>query len=168
MTPVTGPGYDVDGHNAGGSPGGAGLPPVSSIPLTEEDAASVAAEQSVGGLVRDAMTHLSTLLRAEIELAKLELLAEVRKARTGSVFFLAALTVLLFSLFFFFFAVAELLADLGLYRSAAFGIVFFVMLLATAGLGLLGYRKVRGIRAPRRTIESVRDTVAALRHPGER
>jgi uncharacterized membrane protein YqjE len=141
---------------------------VPSIPLSEDYPAtrSGAADTSIGGLVRDASTHLSTLIRAEVELAKSEVTAEVKKGVKGSVFFVVALTVLLFSLFFFFFALAELLYDLGLYRSAAFGIVF-VLMLAVAGLfGFLGYRKVRKIRAPERTISSAKDTMSALRSRG--
>jgi uncharacterized membrane protein YqjE len=160
MTTVTGPGHTPNGH-------GAGLPPVPSIPLTEETARDVAGEQSVGGLIKAVMTQVSVLLRAEIELAKLELKAEAKKVVSGSVFFIAALTILMFSLFFLFFAIAELLADLGLYRSAAFGIVWGVMILGAAALGFLGYRKVRKLRAPQRTIETIRDTAAALSHPGE-
>jgi uncharacterized membrane protein YqjE len=160
MTTVTGPGHTPNGH-------GAGLPPVPSIPLTDETARDIAGEQSVGGLIKTVMTQVSVLLRAEIELAKLELKAEAKKALSGGVFFIAALTVVLFSLFFLFFAIAELLADLGLYRSASFGIVWFAMLLVAGGLGFLGYRKVRRLRAPARTIETIRDTAAALSHPGE-
>jgi uncharacterized membrane protein YqjE len=160
MTTVTGPGQNPNGH-------GAGLPPVPSIPLTEETPRDVAGEQSVGGLIKDVMTQVSVLLRAEIELAKLELKAEAKKALSGSVFFVLALTVLCFSLFFLFFAIAELLADLGLYRSASFGIVWFAMLLGAALLAFLGYRKVRRLRAPARTNETIKDTAAALSHPGE-
>jgi uncharacterized membrane protein YqjE len=163
MTNVTGP-----GQNANGSRDGTGLPPVPSIPLTDQDARDVAEEQSVGGLVKDVMTHVSTLLRAEVELAKIEVVGEVKKGLRGSVFFIAALTVFLFSLFFFFFAIAELLADLGLYRSASFGIAWFAMVLITLGTGFLGYRKFRDIRAPRRTIETIKETASALRHTGER
>ena len=161
MTIVTGPGQNANGH-------GAGLPPVPSIPLTDETARDVAGEQSVGGLIKDVMTQVSVLLRAEIELAKLEVGAEVKKALRGSVFFILALTIVCFSLFFLFFTIAEFLADLGLYRSLSFGIVFLAML-ATAGLlGLMGYRKVMRLRAPQRTIDSIKDTAAALSHPGER
>ncbi|AHH93688.1 hypothetical protein BC739_008555 [Kutzneria viridogrisea] len=170
MTTVTGP-----GHHANGTPDGA-LPPVPSIPLTEETARGVAEEQSVGGLVRDAMTHISTLLRAEIELAKLEVVAEAKKGLRGGVYFLVALAILLFSLFFLFMMVAnffsEGLADLGMLRSFSYLLGYFVtflLMLGGAGLaGLMGYRKVRGIKAPERTIESMKDTAAALRHPGER
>jgi uncharacterized membrane protein YqjE len=160
MTTVTGPGHNANGH-------GAGLPPVPSIPLTEETARDVAGEQSVGGLIKDVMTQVSVLLRAEIELAKQEVGAEVKKALRGSVFFILALTILCFSLFFVFFAIAELLADLGLWRSLSFAIVFVAMWLTAALLGFFGYRKVRRLRAPQRTIETIRDTAAALSHPGE-
>jgi uncharacterized membrane protein YqjE len=160
MTTVTGPGHTPNGH-------GAGLPPVPSIPLTEETARDVAGEQSVGGLIKAVMTQVSVLLRAEIELAKLELKAEAKKVVSGSVFFIAALTILMFSLFFVFFAIAELLADLGLWRSLSFTIVFIAMWLTAALLGFFGWRKVKRLRAPQRTIDTIKDTAAALSHPGE-
>lgn len=138
---------------------------VPSIPLSEDGlgASAPGEDQSIGALVRDATAHLSTLVRAEIELAKGEIAGEVRKGIRGSIFFVIALTVLLFSSFFFFFALAELLADLGLYRSAAFGIVFGLMLVVSVLFGLLGYRRVRTITGPTRTISTMRDTASALR-----
>lgn len=141
--------------------------PGGSIPLTETTPESIAAEQSLGGLIKDATTHLSTLLRAEIELAKIELFAEAKKGLLGSVYLIIALTIVLFSSFFFFFAVAELLADLGLYRSAAFGIVWFAMLVVAAVLVLLGIRRFKRIKAPEHTINSMRDTAAALRRSSD-
>ena len=44
----------------------------------------------------------------------------------------------------------------------AFLIVFALMVLTTAVLALLGYLKVRRIRGPQQTIESVKETRAAL------
>ena len=76
-------------------------------------------------------------------------------------FFIAALVVLFYSTFFFFFFVAELL-DIWLYRWAAYLIVFGIMVLATAVLALFGYLKVRRIRGPRETIESVKETREVL------
>lgn len=145
---------------------GSGLPPVPSIPLTAESAAKIAEETSIGGLVRDATAHLSTLVRAEVELAKSEIAGEVKKGLKGSVFFIVALTVLLFSSFFFFFFGAELLA-VWLPRWAAFLIVFGLMLVTAAFFAFLGYRKVTRLKAPKRTIASAKDTVAALRHRGD-
>ncbi|MER2092858.1 MAG: phage holin family protein [Saccharopolyspora rectivirgula] len=129
---------------------------VTSIPLSEES--PVGDGQTVGSLVREATTHLSTLVRAEVELAKNEIASEAKKAAKGSAFFVLALTVLAFSMFFLFFTLAEALAQIGLWRWAAFGIVFLVMLLAAGLLALLGVQRVRKIRAPRRTIETLKDT----------
>ena len=146
------------------SPSGAGVPPVlPSIPLAPE--APRSGEQSVGELVREVTTHLSTLVRAEVELARAEVTAEVKKGVTGSVFFAVAAVIGLFSLFFLFFTFAELLA-LVLLRWAAFAIVFGVMLLAAGLFGFLGYQKVRKIHKPERTIESLRESAQVLQHRG--
>jgi uncharacterized membrane protein YqjE len=135
---------------------------IASIPLTADDPA---AEASIGGLVRDATAHVSTLVRAEVELAKGEIAAEIKKGLKGSVFFIVALTVLLFSLFFLFMALGFGFTEwFGWYAWAGFGLTFLLML-ATAGLfAFLGYRKVRKIRAPEKSIAAARDTVTALRH----
>jgi hypothetical protein len=80
---------------------------------------------------------------------------------TGSVFFTSALVVLVYSTFFFFFFLAELL-DTWLWRWAAFLIVFGIMVVVTLALALFGYLKVRRIRGPRQTIESVKETRSAF------
>ncbi|WP_130344212.1 phage holin family protein [Herbihabitans rhizosphaerae] len=160
-----------NGASAAGRHGAdAELPAVPSIPLTDDRAGgafAAAGEQSVGGLVKDATTHLSTLVRAEIELAKSEITGEVKKGLMGSAFFVGALTVLLFSSFFFFFALAELLYDLGLYRSLAFGIVWLLMLIVAGLAAFLGYRKVKTIKGPKRTISTMKDTASAFKRGGD-
>jgi uncharacterized membrane protein YqjE len=132
---------------------------VTSIPLVDPNA--VPADPSIGDLVKDATTQVSTLVRAEVELARAEITRDVKKGLTGSVYFILALVVLFYSTFFFFFFVAELL-DNWLWRWAAFLIVFGVMVLTTALFALLGYRKVRKIRGPQQTIETVKETKAAF------
>ena len=92
------------------SPSGADVPPVlPSIPLAPEPARR-ADDKSIGALVTDVTTQLSNLVRAEVELAKAEVTAEVRKGVTGSAFFTVAAVIGLFSLFFLFFTLAELLS----------------------------------------------------------
>jgi uncharacterized membrane protein YqjE len=135
-----------------------------SIPLAPETARP-AGEQTIGGLVTDVTTQLSNLVRAEVELAKAEVTAEVRKGVTGSVFFAVAAAIGLFSLFFLFFTLAELLS-LWLLRWVAFAIVFVLMILVAALFGFLGYRKVQKIRKPERTIESLRESAQVLQHRG--
>ena len=132
---------------------------ITSIPLVDPHAPK--ADPSIGDLVKDATAQVSTLVRAEVELAKAEITRDVKKGLTGSVFFIAALVVLFYSTFFLFFFIAELL-DTWLWRWAAFLIVFGIMVLVTIALALFGYLKVRLIRGPRETIESVKETKEAL------
>ena len=146
--------------------GGPALSSVGSIPLTADTAEAAAAEQSIGSLVRDATAHLSTLLRAEIELARGEIAGEVKKALRGSVMLIIALVVLLLSFPFLFTFIAELIAQ---WTSQWFGflMVFVLMALVAFGFGIAGYRRMRKIKAPQRTISTMRDTATALKRPGE-
>ena len=136
-----------------------------SIPLVDPNA--MPANPSIGDLVKDATAQVSTLVRAEVELARSEITRDVKKGMTGSIFFILALVVLFYSTFFFFFFLAELL-DTWLWRWVAFLIVFAIMVVATAVLALLGYLKVRRIRGPQQTIESVKETRDALTPGHER
>ena len=132
---------------------------ITSIPLTDPHA--LPADPSIGDLVKEATTQLSTLVRAEVELARAEITKDVKRGLTGSVFFVAALVVLFYSTFFFFFFLGALL-DIWLYRWAAYLIVFGIMVLVTALLALFGFLKVRRIRGPKETIESVKETREVL------
>ncbi|HVL83668.1 MAG TPA: phage holin family protein [Pseudonocardia sp.] len=144
----------------------AGVPPVlPSIPLSREPVRRPE-DQSIGELVKDVTGHLSRLVQAEIELARVELTSEVKKGVRGSIFFVVALTIVLFSLFFLFIALAELLVWLGLVSPAAYGIVFGIMLLTAGLFALLGYRKVRRIRKPERTISSLKESAQVLGQRG--
>jgi cytochrome c biogenesis protein CcdA len=132
---------------------------VTSIPLVDPHAPKD--NPSIGELVKEATAQVSTLVRAEVELAKAEITRDVKKGLTGSVYFILALVVLFYSTFFFFLFLAELL-DNWLYRWAAFLIVFAIMVLTTVLLALLGFLKVRRIRGPQKTIESVKETREAF------
>ena len=146
------------------SPSSSGGPPVvPSIPLNAEPVRPTG-EASVGTLVKEVTTHVSTLVRAEVELAKQEVTAEVKKGVQGSIFFVLAAVIGLFSLFYFFFAVAEAFNLIWPSQQWAGYAVTFGIMVITAGIaGLLGYLKVRKIRAPERTIETARESVEALR-----
>ena len=133
---------------------------VTSIPLVDPHA--VPADPSIGDLVKDATTQVSTLVRAEVELARAEITRDVKKGLTGSVFFILALVVLFYSTFFFFFFLAELL-DTWLWRWVAFLIVFAPDGGARPRCSLCwAILKVRRIRGPQQTIESVKETRNAL------
>jgi Protein of unknown function (DUF1469). len=121
-----------------------------------------AAEPSVGQLAADVSAHLSTLVRSEIELAKLELRATVKNAGVGAGLFIAALVVLVFSLTFGFIAAAEGIA-VALPQWLAFLIVFGAQFVVVLLLALLGWRKVRKVRGPQKTIETTKETVDYLK-----
>lgn len=138
---------------------------IASIPLTADDPT---AEASIGGLVRDATAHMSTLVRAEFELAKGEVAAEVKKGLKSGVYFIIGLTVLCFSLFFLFMMLGFGFAHwFGWPTWLGFALVFGVMFVATLLSFFLGYRKAKKIRAPQKSIAAARDTVAALTRRGD-
>lgn len=122
-----------------------------------------ATEPSIGQLVQDASGHLSTLVRGEIELAKVELKSSVRNAGAGAGMFIAAVVLVFFSLTFGLIALAEGLVALHIWRWAAYLIVFGFLLLLVGILVLLGVRKMKRIKAPQRTITTSKETVAYLK-----
>lgn len=134
--------------------------PMTSVPATDPNG-------TVGDLVKDAATHVSTLVRAEIELAKIEIGASVKQGLRGSIFFAAAAAIGLFSLFFFWFMVGEIL-DIWLPRWAAFTIVFGAMLLMAAALAFLGVRRMKKIKKPEMTIAAAQSTAEAVREAAKR
>jgi uncharacterized membrane protein YqjE len=130
------------------------------VPLAPEP--DVDRSASLGELVKEATVHLSTLVRSEIELAKLELSASIKEALRGSVFFAAAAATGLFSLFFFWFMVGEIVA-IWLPRWAAFTIVFVLMLLIAGAMVFLGVKRMKKIRKPEQTIAELQQTAEALK-----
>jgi hypothetical protein len=122
-----------------------------------------AAEPSLGKLVSDASVHMSTLVRSEIELAKLELRTTAKNAGTGVGAFVGAAVVFVFSLTFGFLALAEGLVAAGLWRWAAYLIVFGFQLLIVALLVFIGIRKVKRVKAPEKTIQTTKETVDYLK-----
>jgi uncharacterized membrane protein YqjE len=123
------------------------------------------AEPSIGSLVKQATTQFSAVLHGEIELAKIELKSSVKNLRTGAVGFAIALVLLLLAVPILLIGVAELLHWLFFWRWAAYLIVFGLMLVIAGLSAWMGIRKVKKIRAPQRTIDTTKSTVAALRHP---
>jgi uncharacterized membrane protein YqjE len=124
-------------------------------------------QPSIGSLVQEASKSFSTVLHGEIELAKLELRSSVKNAGAGVGFFGGAVVLVVFSLTFGFIALAEGLVAAGIWRWAAYLIVFGFLLVVVALLVLLGVRSVKRVRAPQRTIATSKETVAYLKRPGE-
>lgn len=138
-------------------------PRVTAIPLSDVDS-NAAGDASVGQLVSNASTQISALISSEIELAKAEIAGEVKKGAVGGGFFAVAGVIGLYSSFFFFFFLGWLL-DVWLPTWAAFLIVFVLMLVITGIAALLGLKKVKSIRKPEKTIESVQSLKTVVQQP---
>jgi membrane protein implicated in regulation of membrane protease activity len=138
-------------------------------PAPREGSAGVT-EPSVGTLVQSAMADFSTLVRAEIELAKAEVGKSAKKAGIGAGAFGAAGVVLAFSAFFFFIALAEFLTWLGLERWISYLIVWFLLVLVAGLAALVGRRFIKRIEKPERTLETLHDLPEVLHReePGQR
>jgi hypothetical protein len=127
-------------------------------------------EPSVGTLVQSAMADMSTLIRAEVELAKAEVGKSAKKAGIGGGAFGAALVMVAFSAFFFGIAFAEFLTWLGLARWISYLIVWFLLILLGALAALFGMRTMKKIEKPERTLETLRDLPDVMKReaPGAR
>ena len=127
-------------------------------------------EASIGTLVQSALADFSTLMRAEVELAKTEISKSAKKAGIGAGSFGAAGVVLAFSVFFIGIALAEFLTWLGLIRWVSYLIVWFLFVLVAAMAAFIGMRFMKKIEKPERTIESLRELPEVMHRegPGQR
>ncbi|MEW2359134.1 phage holin family protein [Spirillospora sp. NPDC029432] len=124
-------------------------------------------DKSLGELVALASSNVSDLVRAEIDLAKMELKGDAKKAALGSVMFgvaglIAGLIVILLSI-----AAAYGLVALGVWHWAAFLIVAGVYLALALALIAIGYWRIKKIEGAKRTRKTLKDDFAALRRRGD-
>jgi hypothetical protein len=124
----------------------------------------LARDASLGELVALATKDVSLLVRQEIELAKAEVGRQVASAAVGvGLLGVAAGLVLgaLLALMIFF---GELFAWLGLARFWAFLLTAGLLLVLAGVLAGLAALRLRKLQPPHRTVASVREDVALLRH----
>ncbi|QRY62665.1 phage holin family protein [Gordonia sp. PDNC005] len=131
----------------------ADAPRVPSIPLSDANLGPDG-EPTIGNLVKDATASASTLFRAELALAKSELVTEAKKAGAGSGLIIGAAVLLLYASLFFFVFLGFLL-DVWLPTWAAFGIVFLLLLVVSIAAIGVGYILFKKLKAPEKTIESL-------------
>ncbi len=127
----------------------------------------VGADQSLGELVALAAKDMSQLIRYEIELAKSELGADVRRIALAVVLVAGAAFAGCLVLVILCFAYAEGLVVLGLPRWAAFLVVAgTLVLLAVIALGI-AWLRVRNMSGLRKTRQSVTEGIEMLRQEVE-
>jgi len=124
------------------------------------------AEQSLGELVATATRDMSLLVHKEVELAKAELSAEIKRAGIGAGFLGGAGFIGLFALVFL-----SVAAALGIASGA--DIPWWAGFLCIGGgygllaglLAMLGVGKLVKVGPPQRTIRTVKDDIAWAKHP---
>jgi multisubunit Na+/H+ antiporter MnhG subunit len=114
------------------------------------------ADQSIGDLVSVATRDISQLVRYELDLAKLELKADIKRLGLAGVMlgisaFIGCLVLVLLCI-----ALAYGLVALGIWTWAAFLIVAglgLLLIAAVAGTALLKMRKLSGLKRTRKTVQ---------------
>ncbi len=122
-------------------------------------------DPTIGKLAVDVSRDLDALVKQHVALAKAELTVSAKAGGMAIGLFAAAAFVALLSLIFFFITVAYFInwGGSGLSLHWAFLIVFGFQLLVAAGLGLFGYRKVKGVKAPERSIAQGKELPKAFK-----
>jgi uncharacterized membrane protein YqjE len=125
--------------------------------------ANGAPEQSIGSLVSLAVSDVSQLIKCELDLAKLELKADVRKAGIAAALLGMAAFVGCLVLVLLCFAFAWGLIALGLWPWAAFLIVAGTCVVLAGLAVLIGALKFRGLTGLRRTRQTVQQDLSLLK-----
>lgn len=127
-------------------------------------------EPSVGSLVQSAMADVSTLIRSEVELAKAEVGASVKKVGIGGGLIVVGGVMFAFASIFLFIGIGEFLTWLGLERWISYLVVFAGLVLVGALVIVVGIRFTKKFRKPERTLETLKDLPDVMRReaPGQR
>jgi uncharacterized membrane protein YqjE len=126
-----------------------------------------ASEPSIGDLVSQAIKDVTTLVKCEIDLAKVELRGDAQRvglaaALGGTIMFFGFLILVMLS-----FAYAYALITVGIWNWAAYLIVAGTWAVLAAVCALVVRARLKGISGLRRTRESVQEDLAMLKRDEE-
>ena len=122
-------------------------------------------EPTIGRLIKDAQTDISTLIRKEIQLAKAELKVSVTAGGVGLGLVAAAGFLLVLAVIMLSVAIAYFINwnGKGLDLHWAFLIVFALYVVLAALLVFLAIRSFKKVKAPEKAIEQGREIPRALK-----
>jgi ABC-type multidrug transport system fused ATPase/permease subunit len=121
-------------------------------------------DRSVGDLVSEAVSDITRLVKYETDLAKQELLADVRRIGMSAGLAATILVTSFLMLVMLCFALAYGLQTLGVWDWASFLIVAGVLVVLAAAFAGVIYLLVRRLDRLRKTRETVQSDIAMLRH----
>lgn len=113
-------------------------------------------------LLTSAIADMQRLIKAQVELAKLEIAGSAQAAAKTGGLITGALVMAGTGGLFLLVTIAYVLVALGLPVWAGFGIVTVFLFLVAVVLGLLGRSAAKKIKPPERTIAEIEKTKAAL------
>lgn len=119
-------------------------------------------DTSLKALIGAAVADLQRLIKAQVELAKLELQQTGRAAAKTSGLLIGALVMGGVGGLFLLVTLAYVLVALGLPVWAGFGIITLLLFIVAGVLGLLGKKAADGIKGPEQTIAEIERTKAAV------
>lgn len=121
-------------------------------------------DRSVGDLVSEAVSDITRLVKYETDLAKQELLADVRRIGMSAGLAATILVTSFLMLVMLCFALAYGLQTLGVWDWASFLIVAGVLVVLAAAFAGIIYLLVRRLDRLRKTRQTVQSDIAMLRH----
>jgi Flp pilus assembly protein TadB len=121
-------------------------------------------ERTIGQLVADASNDLSSIVRSEIELAKVEISTDAKNAGKGAGMFAGAAVLGAYGFGLLLLAIAWGIHALGLPVWAGLLIVAVLLFIVAAVLGLIGKKNVSRVKGkPERTITNAQQTIEAVK-----
>lgn len=120
------------------------------------------ADRSVGEMIQGITDDAKLLVSDTVELAKTEIIPSAKNAGLGAGMFGAAGYFGINALTLLYIAAALGLYALGVAPWLAFVIVAVVLLLIAGVLALIGYTRVKKVKAPERTIAQAQESVAEI------
>lgn len=124
-------------------------------------------ERAISDVLRDILGNLQEIVRSEVRLAKVEIRDEARRA-AGSAAWIAAGTIGALSAWAFVLWTITFALSTRMSMWAATLVVAVVLALAASVLMAVGIRRMKRIHpVPERTIASIKENVAWMRHPAK-
>ncbi|WP_322760337.1 phage holin family protein [Frankia sp. Cr2] len=124
-----------------------------------------AREATLGELVALAARDLSLLVRQEVDLAKAELSKQATSAALGVGFLVVAAGLGFGALIAVTIGLGELFTWAGVERFWAYFLTALLYLVVAGVLGLFGATRLKKISPPERTLQTVKEDIAWLKHP---
>ena len=122
-------------------------------------------DKSLGELVSSATRDLSTLIRNEVQLAKVEIKQEVTTAGKGAGLLGGAGFLGVLALIFLSISAAYGISWLGVPLGCAFFTVGALYAIAAGALAFTGKKKMSQVGPPEKTVETVKDDIAWAKSP---